>query len=357
MFVRKKKFFTKTLNLRVSMKNATLKQIADQLGISITTVSKAIKNYPDVSPATKKLVVDLATSLHYTPNSFAVNLRTKESKTIGVIIPTVDYHFFSKVFQGVLEEAEKRNYLVIILRSNEKLELEKKQLDLLLSKRVDGIIISLSNETGDFDHIKNVLNQNIPLVLFDKIAKLVNCSKVTINDRKAAYDATTFLINKGRKRIAHFRGSYMPQNSIDRFLGYKKALEDHNIPYDSTLIYVCDNNTDLEDGYNNAIKAIEEHPDLDGIFTVTDMVAVGVLKYFNEIGIAMPKQIAIVGFCNSFVTEVTTPKLSTVDQPGFEIGRVAASILFDEINAKKQNAPIVFQSIELGTSILERESS
>lgn len=339
------------------MKNATLKQIADQLGISITTVSKSIKNYPDVSPATKKKVVDLATSLNYTPNSFAVNLRTKESKTIGVIIPTVDYHFFSKVFQGVLEEAEKRNYLVIILRSNEKLELEKKQLELLLSKRVDGIIISLSNETGEFDHIKNILAQNIPLVLFDKIAKLVNCSKVTINDRKAAYDATSYLIKKGRKKIAHFRGSYMPQNSIDRFLGYKKALEDHNIPYDPSLVYVCDNNTDLEDGYANAIKAIAEHPHLDGIFTVTDMVAVGVLKYLNEIGIPMPKQIAIVGFCNSFVTEVTTPKLSTVDQPGFEIGRVAASILFDEINSKKRNEPIIFQSIELGTSILEREST
>ena len=109
------------------MENATLKQIANQLGISITTVSKSIKNYPDVSPATKKKVIELANSLNYTPNSFAVNLRTKESKTIGVIIPTVDYHFFSKVFQGVLEETEKRNYLVIILRSNEKLELEKKQ--------------------------------------------------------------------------------------------------------------------------------------------------------------------------------------------------------------------------------------
>ena len=354
----KKQFFLLAFKIGVPiMKNATLKQIADQLGISITTVSKAIKNYPDVSPVTKKRVVDLATSLNYTPNSFAVNLRTKESKTIGVIIPTVDYHFFSKVFQGVLEEAEKRNYLVIILRSNEKLELEKKQLELLLSKRVDGIIISLSNETGEFEHLKSILAQKIPLVLFDKIAKLVNCSKVTINDRKAAYDATTFLINKGRKRIAHFRGSYMPQNSIDRFLGYKKALEDHNITYDSSLVYVCDNNTDLEDGYNNAIKAIAEHPDLDGIFTVTDMVAVGVLKYLNEVGIPMPKQIAIVGFCNSFVTEVTTPKLSTVDQPGFEIGRVAASILFDEINSKKQNIPFVFQSIELGTSILEREST
>lgn len=339
------------------MKNTTLKQIADQLGISITTVSKAIKNYPDVSPATKKRVNELVISLNYTPNTFAVNLRTKESKTIGVIIPTVDYHFFSKVFQGVLEEAEKRNYLVIILRSNEKLELEKKQLTLLLNKRVDGIIISLSNETGNFEHLNEVIANNTPLVLFDKIAKLVNCSKVSINDRKAAYDATTFLINKGRKRIAHFRGSYMPQNSIDRFLGYKKALEDHNIIYDSSLIYMCDNNSDLEDGYENAKKIIAEHPDVDGIFTVTDLVAVGALKYLNEIGISVPNQIAIIGFCNSFVTEVTTPKLTTIDQPGFEIGRAAASILFDEINSKKRGQAVIFQSIELDTVILERQST
>ena len=227
------------------MKDATLKQIALQLGISITTVSKALKNYSDVSEKTKKAVIDLATELNYTPNSFAVNLRTKESKTIGLIIPTVVHHFFSNVIEGILEEAEKRNYMVIILQSNENYELEKKQVALLLNKRVDGILISLSNGTGEFDHLKTILANKTPLVLFDKIAKIVNCSKVTINDRKAAYDAVTYLIKKGYKKIAHFRGSYLPQNAIDRFLGYKKALEDNNIFYDSSLVYLCENNLDF----------------------------------------------------------------------------------------------------------------
>lgn len=339
------------------MNNATLKQIAAQLGISTTTVSKALKNYTDISEKTKKAVIDLAQELNYTPNSFAVNLRTSESKTIGVIIPTVDFHFFSKVFKGVLEEAEKGDYLVIVLRSNEKLELEKKQIDLLLSKRVDGIIISLSNETGDFDHIKKVLAHNTSLVLFDKIAKLVNCSKVSINDRKAAYEAVDYLIKKGRKKIAHFRGSYMPQNAIDRFLGYKKALEDNGISYDASLVYVCDNFSDFEDGYAAAKIACSEHPDLDAIFTVTDLVAVGVLKALQDIAISVPEQIAVFGFCNSFVSEVTTPKLSTVDQPGFEIGRKAAEILFEEIQLKKEKQPITFQTIELQTSLLERGSA
>ena len=339
------------------MKDATLKEIATQLGISITTVSKALKNYSDVSEKTKKAVINLATELNYTPNSFAVNLRTKESKTIGLIIPTVVHHFFSNVIEGILEEAEKRNYMVIILQSNENYELEKKQVALLLNKRVDGILISLSNGTGEFDHLKTILANKTPLVLFDKIAKIVNCSKVTINDRKAAYDAVTYLIKKGYKKIAHFRGSYLPQNAIDRFLGYKKALEDNNIVYDSSLVYLCENNLDFEDGYENAKKIIAEHPDIDAIFAVTDLVAIGIIKYFNEIGIPIPKQIAVFGFSNWFMSSIISPKLTTIDQPGFEIGKKSATILFDEIHSKKNNEPIVFQSIELETSIIEREST
>lgn len=339
------------------MNNITLKEIAAQLGISITTASKALKGYSDVSEKTKNAVIELAQKLNYTPNSFAVNLRTKESKTIGLIIPTLVNDFFSYVIKGILEEAKKRDYLVIILQSNEKLEFEKKQIDLLLNKRVDGILMSLSNETGDFDHIQSIISHDTPLVLFDKIAKLVNCSKVTINDKKAAYDAVCYLIKKGHKKIAHFRGSYIPQNSIDRFLGYKKALEDNNLTYDSSLVFVCENNEDFHDGYENAKKVMNEHPEIDAIFAVTDLVAIGIIKYFNEIGISIPQRIAVLGFSNWFMSSVISPKLSTIDQPGFEIGKRSASILFDEINLKKNNLPVVFQSIELETSIIEREST
>lgn len=339
------------------MKDTTLKQIATELGISITTVSKALKNYPDVSAKTKKSVVDLAAKLNFTPNSFAVNLRTNESRIIGLIIPTVVHHFFSLVIQGILEESEKRNYMVIILQSDEKYELEKKQIKLLLNKRVDGILMSLSNETGDFDHINSVLANKTPLVLFDKIAKIVNCSKVSINDRKAAYQAITYLIEKGYKKIAHFRGSYIPQVAIDRFLGYKKALEDNNIVYDSSLVYLCDNNDDLNDGYQNAKRIVAEHPDVDAVFAVSDLVAIGIIKYLNESGIAIPKQIAIFGFSNWFMSSVISPKLTTINQPGFEIGRTAATILFDEIQLNRDNQPIIFQNIELETSIIERNST
>ncbi len=339
------------------MNNTTLKEIASQLGISITTVSKALKGYSDVSEKTKKTVIELANQLNYTPNSFAVNLRTKESKTIGLIIPTIVHHFFSNVIEGILEEAEKRDYMVIILQSNEKIELEKKQINLLLNKRVDGILISLSNETGEFNHLNTVLSRNTSLVLFDKIAKIVNCSKVVINDRKAAYDAVCYLIKKGYKKIAHFRGSYLPQNSIDRFLGYKKALEDNNIPYDPSLVFVCEDNNDFKNGYENAKKLITENLNIDAIFAVTDLVAIGIIKYLNEVNISIPDRIAVLGFSNWFMSSVITPALSTINQPGFEIGKKSAAILFDEINLKKNNLPVIFQSVELETTLVERETT
>ena len=220
------------------MKSATLKIIANELGLSITTVSKALNDYKDVSVITKQRVKNLATKLNYTPNSFGLGLRKKESKTIGVIIPDNVHYFFSRVIKGILEVTEKNNYLVIVMQSNEDYELEKKQVDLLISKGIDGILISLSNKTHKFDHLKKIINNNIPLILFDKIAKTVNCSKVLIDDRKAAYEAVSYLIKKGCKRIAHFRGDLNPQNSIDRFLGYKQALLDNNIEFDvATGIY------------------------------------------------------------------------------------------------------------------------
>ncbi|WP_309613815.1 LacI family DNA-binding transcriptional regulator [Flavobacterium sp.] len=338
------------------MRDITLKQIAETLGISITTVSKALKNYPDVSPKTRKAVLDLAQSLSYTPNSFAVNLRTKESRTIGLIIPEVVHHFFSNVINGIIDEAEKNGYLVIILQSNESLEMEKKQVELLMNKRVDGIIMSLSNESNDDEHIKDILRKEVPFVMFDKISKLIPCSKVIINDQKAAFNAVEHLIQKGCKKIAHIRGPVNPQNAIDRFLGYKKALEKNNIPFDPKLVYTCKNVT-FEEGLEFAKQIAAEHPDVDGIFVITDLVAVGVLAYFNEVGIKIPEQVKVIGFSNWFMSKVITPKLSTVDQPSFEMGVQSFKLLLEEINNKKELLPFQPKTIELETNIIEREST
>ena len=340
------------------MKPVTLKQISEQLNISITTVSKALKDYPDVSPKTKALVKELAKTLNYKPNAFAVNLRTKESKTIGLIIPVIVHHFFSNVIRGIISQAEKKGYLVIILQSNESYELEKKQLDLLMSHRVDGILISLANGTANFSHLNDVIAQDKPLVMFDKIAKIVKCSKVIIDDRKAAYLATQHLIDTGCKRIAHFRGALLPQNSIDRFLGYKKALLDNNMPYDSSLVYICQcDDMSFEEGKKNAQQLLKDHNDVDGIFINTDLVAIGALTEFNKQGVKVPEDISIVGFSNWFMSSVISPTLTTINQPGYEMGKTAFKQLYKEMKAIKKKKPIVYKEIVLETALVKREST
>jgi LacI family transcriptional regulator len=338
------------------MGEVTLKQIALELGISITTVSKALKNYKDVSPKTKEAVLNLARKLNYRPNAFAVNLRTKESKTIGLIIPEIVHHFFSNIVNAIIEEAEKKGYLVIILQSNESEELEKKQIDLLLSKRVDGILMSLSNNTKNLDHLKKVIKNNTPLVLFDKISKLIDCSKVVIDDRNAGYVATEHLIKSGCKKIAHIRGPLNPQNSIDRFLGYKKALEDYNMKFDRSIVFTCEK-VSFDEGYEFAKKIYNEHKDVDGIFAITDLVGIGSVAYFNEIGVKIPNQIAIIGFSNWFMASVITPSLSTIDQPGFEMGKKALKLLLKEIKAQKKGKEFTHKTIVLPTKIIQRKST
>lgn len=340
------------------MKPVTLKEIAERLNISITTVSKALKNYPDVSPKTKAEVKELAKTLNYKPNTFAVNLRTKESKTIGLIIPVIVHHFFSNVIKGIISQAEKKGYLVIILQSNESYELEKKQIDLLMSQRVDGILISLANGTANFNHITDVIAQEKPLVMFDKIAKIVQCSKVIIDDRKAAYMATQHLIDTGCKRIAHFRGALLPQNSIDRFLGYKKALLDNNLPYDPSLVYICEcGDMSFEEGKKNAQQLFNDHKDVDGIFINTDLVAIGAMTEFNKLGVKIPEDISIVGFSNWFMSSVISPTLTTIDQPGYDMGKAAFKQLYKEIKQLKKNKSVNYKIIELETRLVKREST
>ncbi|WNH14323.1 LacI family DNA-binding transcriptional regulator [Thalassobellus suaedae] len=340
------------------MKPVTLKQIAEHLNISVTTVSKALKDYPDVSKKTKGLVKELAKTLNYKPNAFAVNLRTKESKTIGLIIPVIVHHFFSSVIKGIVAQAEKKGYLVIILQSNESYELEKKQIDLLLSQRVDGILISIANGTANFNHLNEVLALNKPMVMFDKIAKIVKCSKIIIDDRKAAYDATQHLIDTGCKRIAHFRGPLLPQNSIDRFLGYKKALLDNNMPYDPSLVYICEcGDMSFEEGKKSAQQLLKDHSDVDGIFINTDLVAIGALNEFNKQGIKIPEEISIVGFSNWFMSSVISPTLTTIDQPGYQMGKTAFKQLYKEIKAIKNKKPKTPKTITLETALVKREST
>lgn len=341
---------------QASMKETTLKEIATKLGISITTVSKALKNYSDVSPKTKQAVVELAEKLKFKPNSFAVNLRSQESKIIGLVVPEIAHDFFSNVIKGVISEAAKHGYLVVVLESSDNMTVEAAQVELLLNKKVDGIIISISNDTNNDPHLEAILAKNIPLVQFDKISKLIPSSKVIINDQKAAGYAVQHLIDLGCKKIAHIRGPINPQNAIDRFLGYKKTLEKNTIPFDASLVYTCEKVGFLE-GFEFAKEIAENHPDIDGVFVITDLVAAGVLTFFNQHKKEMLTNIRIIGFGNWFVSQIISPKLSTIAQPDIEMGKAAFSVLLEEINAKKDKIAFVPKIIELETSLLSREST
>jgi len=341
----------------MGLKRTTINDLAAKLKISKSTISKALKGYPDVSDKTRKKVLRLAKKLNYKPNSIASSLRTRQTKTIGVIVPSVVHDFFSKVIDGIIQEAENKNYLVILLQSGEHADLEEKQLNLLKNKQVDGILLSVSNETGIKERLNKILEKGIPVVLFDKIIKSFECSKVIIDDKLAAYNAVSYLINKGYKRIAHFGGVLTAQNSIDRFLGYKQALIDNNLTFNPDLVYINPNNDDINDGYSNAEKMLKEHTDIDAVFAITDLIALGVYKYFNEINIRIPKDIAVFGFSDWLISSVITPNLSTVKQPSFEMGRKAVEILIDEIKNINNNTDFSFQNIVLPTSLIIRKST
>jgi len=338
------------------MKTVTLREIAEELNISITTVSKALKGYADVSDSTRERVKHVAEKLNYRPNAFAVNLRTRESKTIGLIIPEVVHHFFSNVVKGIITQAEKKGYLVIILQSNESYKLEKKQIELLLRHNVDGLLISLANGTDDFTHLKEFMRHDKPLVMFDKIAKMVDCTKVVIDDRQAGYDATKYLIDTGCSKIAHFRGPLLPQNSIDRYQGYRNALRDHGMRYDPSLVFLCKEMT-YDEGVAHARRLWADRRDVDGIFINTDLVAIGAITELKKMGVDIPEKVAVIGFSNWFMSSAISPSVTTVDQPGYEMGRQAFKLLLKEMKNRKKGKKIDYITKVLDTSLVVREST
>ena len=338
------------------MSKPTLREIANTLGLSIATVSKALKGYSDISIETKQKVKKLAEQLNYKPNSYAQSLQSKESKTMGLIVPEIVHHFFSNVILGVVKTAEKHGYLVITLQSDEKYDVEKAQIEQLLNKNVDAILMSLADNTVDHKHVESIRDSGVPVVLFDKISKLINCHKVVINDEKAAFEATNYLIETGCKKIAHIRGVLKPQTTIDRLKGYRKALEHHDIEFDKNLVFEA-TNLSLEDGQRIAQTIFDKHKDVDGVFVLTDLIASGVLMQFNELGVKVPEQISVIGFSNWLITQLTTPTLSTVDQPGFKMGQAAFNLLLDEIYNLKNNKEVNYRTIEITTKVIARNST
>ena len=331
----------------------TIHDIAKALGIDSSTVSRALNDSPRVTKATKVKVLEKAAELGYRRNMLASNLRKNVSNTIGVVVPRVSRHFFSSAIQGIEETAYSAGYNVIICQSLEELEREKKIVEGLVEKRVDGLLISVSMETLNYDHLKVAKNSNIPLVFFDRHCNIPGYSNVLVDDFESGFNATQHLIEKGCRNIAHFSGPQELEIYRNRFNGYKAALIKNNITFKKE--YVVSSRLMEQDGYISMKNILENKLQIDGMFSANDVAAIGAMKYLKEQQIRIPEDIAIVGFSNEPISRVIDPSLTTIDQSGLKIGKEATGLLLEYI-VKKQ-IPEKGKTIIVDTSLIERQSS
>lgn len=329
----------------------TIKDIAKILNVSPSTVSRALKDHPDISERTRVAVQELAEKMNYRPNKLARSLRQKRSNIIGVIIPQITHHFFSSVISGIEDMAYQKDFNVIISQSNESFEREMNNTYTLLQSQVDGMLISRTKETMDYKHFENVIDGDIPVVFFDRICPEIDTDNVVIDDRGAAFEATEHLITIGCKRIAHFRGPKNLEISEKRLAGYFEALKKHEIPIYDSLIIESDN---LETAEIEMQKLIDEDNLPDGIFAVNDFTAIGAMKTLKKNGKKIPEDVAIVGFTNNVISEIVEPQLSTIEQNGYQIGYRATEILIEKITSTKK---IPSRTEVIPTKLIVRKSS
>lgn len=330
----------------------TIKDIARALGVSPSTVSRALKGHPDISAETRKAVNELATRLKYEPNAIALSLKQSRSNSIGVIIPEMVHYFFSSVLSGITDVAYEAGFTVIICQSNEIHDREVANVKALYSHRVDGILISISKDSENYDHLNFLLDSDIPLVFFDRYVPGMVCDKVIVDDFESAYRATKHLITEGRRRIAHFSGPQKLLIARDRLEGYKKALKDAGLPIDESIIIHAENFEMAREASNKLL----EHPNkIDGIFAVNDLTAIGAMLTLQKRGIRIPQDIAIVGFSDGRFSGVVEPNLSSIDQHGYEMGTAAAKMLIKRILAEDPFYPA--ETVILQTSLIVRGSS
>ena len=330
----------------------TIKDIARELKISPSTVSRALKNHPDISEETKIAVNELAQKLNYQPNAVALSLKQRRSNTIGVIIPEIVHYFFSSVISGIEDVAYDAGFNVIICQSNEKYDREVVNTRTLLANRVDGILVSISKETVRYEHFENIKENGVPLVFYDRIVPGFEADQVIVDDLDASYRATRHMIEEGCKRIAHFAG---PQNLLIGQLrkeGYLKALREAGLETRKAWIFEADN---FEKARLAVLNILEEKTDIDGIFAVNDTTAIGAMHTLQKRGIKVPDQIAVVGFSDGRLSGITDPALTSVDQHGYEMGTVATEILLKRIMSSNKNYP--FETRILNADLIVRGSS
>lgn len=334
---------------------ATLKQIAKELSVSVSTVSKALNDSPEISEQTKIKIKEYAKLKNYKPNVIGLNLKNRKTKTIGVIIPNILNSFFAKVFSGIEKVADKKGYNVITCISNESLEKEIHTLEMLSNGTIDGFILSVSQEAQtlqDYSHFSAIINDGTPIVMFDRIADEVECDKVVVDDFDSALNSTQHLINLGCKNIALISSVNNLSVGKLRADGYLKALRDNNIPVNEKIIL----RTDSEDDMKSKIDAIFDNK-IDAIFALDENDSVAALRVSLKKGYRVPEDISIIGFADGILaSRRLSPSLTTVSQHGIEIGEVAAKRLIARLE-EKEGETSDYETIVIKTKLKEREST
>jgi len=333
----------------------TLKKIAKEFDVSISTVSKALKDSHEISEEVKEKIQAFAKYYHYKPNSLALNLRNQKTKTIGIIIPQIVHHFFTKVISGIEKIANEKGYNVMICMSNESYEKEVLNMDMLANGIVDGIIVSVAKETekkGDYSHFKDLIYNGIPLVMFDRVIDEIKCNKVLTNDIDGGYIATKHLISTGCKNIAILTTPDFVTIGNLRKEGYINALESHQISIDESLIIKVNEKQDIEDQIKK-LFTLKNLP--DGIFAVNEIYAAIAMRVVNKKGLKVPDDVAVIGFTDGLISQYTSPSLTTVAQHGYHMGQKAIELLLDEINS--QITEYQYQTSIIETDLIYREST
>lgn len=308
----------------------TIYDVARALNISPSTVSRGLKDHPHIRKETRDRIQTAAREMGYQRNKFASSLRKKRTETIGVVVPRLNSYFMATAISGIENITNKYGYGLIISQSQESGRHEVSCISTLYNSRVDGILVSLAYDTENLNHFNTLLSKDIPVVFFDRVADCHGCMSVIIDNFKAGYEITSHLISQGCRRIMHLGGSMLRNVYLERFNGYKKALADHGLEFESGLLFLSELSNKSGREAAESILLMKNRP--DGIFAANDTTAVAVICELKKAGIDIPGEIAVAGFNNEPISQVVQPNLTTVDYPAMEIGEIAASSLLNKLN-------------------------
>jgi LacI family transcriptional regulator len=332
-------------------RHISLKDLADELGVSISTVSRALKNNPIISPDLTQKIKHLALERNYIPNPLAMGLLRQQTKMIGVIVPDLVTHFYSSVISGIEEVAKENGYYILISSSNESFEKEKESVQNLLKSRVEGLIVCISQQTSGFEHFRQLVQNDIPLVFFDRVAEIPGVPKVTVDGAEAAKNVTRHFYENGCRRIAYISGPNHLNISKKRKEGYLNGLQECGLPYNPDLLVECNLNTEEATVATQKLLALKQIP--DAIFGINDTIAFAAMKEIKKHKLKIPDDIALVGFTDEFHSTVVEPALTSVTHPTLQMGRESAQLFFKCIE-KGENFE---ENVVLPTSLIVRDSS